>query len=52
MLFNFIVALILKHDFTETVKNVTLVFGDVIASALFMTRAASKDSAWKSVSLV
>lgn len=45
MLFNYTVALILKYDFIEAVKNVTLVFGDVIASALFMARAASKDSA-------
>lgn len=42
MLFNFIIALTLRYHFTEAVQKCDSVFGDVTASALFMSEAASK----------
>lgn len=42
MLFNFTLALTLRYHFTEAVQKCDSVFGDVTASALFMSEAASK----------
>lgn len=42
MLFNFIVSLILKHDFTKAVKNVTLLFSGVIIICSFYDQRCFK----------